>query len=462
MPKETNVVKFKKRKNINIGVIIFLIISIYMAVNVYLYLTKSKISIYEVKEESLAKDTRVTGVIIREEAIVSTNKSGYVNYYQREGARVTKNTTIYSIDESKAIYEKLSDTDSSYSLTTKDTNEIKRAILKYKKESTDSSFQNVYTFKDDITSTIQELVGMNLLDNMQDIISNTGITSSFEVNKTSRAGVISYHTDSLDNLSEKEVTAETFDMEKYTKTNLRTVDLAEKNQVVYKLITSENWSIVAPVSKEIYEELKEKETLTFTITEDDLPVKAPYEMKQDGDDYFIAIHMNQYMIHYINERFLEIDIQISMESGYKIPLSAITEKEFFMVPTEYLTLGGDSEQQGIVVESYDSTNGEAKYTFTPVTIYFQDDTYSYIDLDVVEHGTFIYNSTTKDRFQVSMVGKLEGVFNVNKGYAVFRKIERLYENDAYCIVKKGTENGISVYDHIALDASNAVESSLIY
>ena len=48
------------------------------------------------------------------------------------------------------------------------------------------------------------------------------------------------------------------------------------------------------------------------------------------------------------------------------------------------------------------------------------------------------------------------------GYAVFKRIEPLYKDDEYCIVKKGTEYGLSSYDHIALDSSTAIEQAIIY
>ena len=61
-----------------------------------------------------------------------------------------------------------------------------------------------------------------------------------------------------------------------------------------------------------------------------------------------------------------------------------------------------------------------------------------------------------------MVGRLKGVYNVNKGYAVFRRIEPLQEGDEYVIIKKGTSQGVSIYDHIALNASTVVEDAVIY
>lgn len=462
MPRRSNVVKFKKRKNINIGVIIFLIIAVYLIVNIYLFLTKNQISIFEVKEESLAKDTKVTGVIIRDEKLITTSKAGYVNYYQREGSRAAKNSTIYSIDESKKIYEKLSDQGDAAKISKKDINSIKKEISGFKKAFSGESFSRVYGFKEEITSKIQEVVDMTLLDNMQDIIDSTGISSAFEVNKTEQSGIISYRVDSLNNITVDKVSADTFNMEKYSKTNLRAADIVEAKAPVYKIITDDSWSIVAPISSELYNELQEKKSINFTVLEDQFTITAPMTLTQNGSEYYIRIDLDDYMVRYINERFLEINLNVSSESGYKIPLSAIAQKQFYTVPKSFLTNGGDSDELGIVVETYDTSNGNVSYVFTPTVVYYEDDEYAYIDKDAVTADTYIYNPTTKERAIVNTVGHLEGVYNVNKGYAVFRRIERITDNEAYCIVKKGTKSGVSLYDHIALEADEVIENAIIY
>ncbi len=57
--------------------------------------------------------------------------------------------------------------------------------------------------------------------------------------------------------------------------------------------------------------------------------------------------------------------------------------------------------------------------------------------------------------------KLIGVYNINKGYAVFKQIKILSENDDYSIVETKTSYGIALYDHIALDGSSVVENQTI-
>ena len=62
----------------------------------------------------------------------------------------------------------------------------------------------------------------------------------------------------------------------------------------------------------------------------------------------------------------------------------------------------------------------------------------------------------------TFVNKLEGAYNINKGYAVFKRIERLNTENGYCIVKKNSVSGLSTYDHIALDATSVIEDTVIY
>ena len=55
-----------------------------------------------------------------------------------------------------------------------------------------------------------------------------------------------------------------------------------------------------------------------------------------------------------------------------------------------------------------------------------------------------------------------GVYNINKGYAEFREINILYQNDDYAIVKPNTTYGLSVYDYIILDAESVSDNEMLY
>ncbi len=462
MQRNKKVQRVPKRVNINIGLIIFFIILIYTGLNVFLYITKPKVSIYEVTEQGLAQDNVVTGIITREETEVLANRSGYVNYYFRDGAKIAKNSTVYSLDESKSIYEKLTDYSMNVVMSEDDINDVKNTIFKYKKQMNDQSFSYNYNFKDDLSTKIQEVIDENLLANMESIVDETGISSSFEVVKSSQAGIISYYSDNYSGLKESGITPDIFDQTNYLRKNLRSTDIIEAGQPVYKLITDNNWAITAPIDETLAKQLEDKSSITFTFQLDQLTVKAPFRVYQEQNQWFLRIEMDRYVVKYCKERFIEIDINNLGDTGLKIPKSAICEKEFYLIPNNYLVKGGNTNEQGVMLEVFDEKLSEIIPTFTACEVYYKDEDYSYVSKDTFEYNNYIRNNETGDRFPISMVGKLEGVFNVNKGYAVFRRIERISENSEYVIVKKGTSQGLSKYDHIALNAELVVEEGVIY
>ena len=60
------------------------------------------------------------------------------------------------------------------------------------------------------------------------------------------------------------------------------------------------------------------------------------------------------------------------------------------------------------------------------------------------------------------IAQLEGVYCVDKGYAVFRKIEIIDQNEEYCIVATGTSYGLSLYDNIVLDSNTVQEDEILF
>jgi hypothetical protein len=63
---------------------------------------------------------------------------------------------------------------------------------------------------------------------------------------------------------------------------------------------------------------------------------------------------------------------------------------------------------------------------------------------------------------VSKSGTLTGVYNMNKGYADFKQITVLAQNDEYSIVSSNTQYGLTVYDRIVLDAESVNTDDFIY
>lgn len=65
------------------------------------------------------------------------------------------------------------------------------------------------------------------------------------------------------------------------------------------------------------------------------------------------------------------------------------------------------------------------------------------------------------RIPASKQNGSKGVYNINRGYAVFRQVQILCESDEYYIVQSGDDYGLSNYDHIALTGKDVHEGDVI-
>lgn len=455
------VVKFKKRRSINIGIVIFVILFLYIAIYVYIYLTKEQMSIYAVQEGSNVEDNLVTGLILREEEVVSSGKAGYVSYFQKEGARLARNAPVYSVDESRDILDVIISGDEPFAFTKESNAQFRYKINEFQNSYNDNDFTLVYRFKEEAQSTVLDLLNLAMIEKGQQVEEETGFAYSYEVVHSTVSGIITYYLDSYEEVTAEDITRDLFQPETYERISLRTTEMIEPNTPVYKIIKSEDWSILVPLTEDQYVKLAGKDKISFTIQKDDFDVEAGLTLLPDGNGYFAELTMDKHMSKYLSDRYLEIMLHLDAARGLKIPLSSIVEKDFYIVPMELFTVGADSGEKGLIKQTF-SENGEVVFTFIPADIYYQEDGYGYVDTRIFAPDTLIKWPDSTDTYQLSRTGKLTGVFNVNMGFAVFKRIEVIYQNEAYCIVKKDTSYGLSLYDHIALDASTAVEQAIIY
>ena len=164
------------------------------------------------------------------------------------------------------------------------------------------------------------------------------------------------------------------------------------------------------------------------------------------------------MEQFVSERFVDFEVITEEVSGLKIPRSAVTDVEFYLIPKEYFL----TDQNGFLKETY--SDGGPGAEVVSCTVYGSDDTYYYVDAgsdSSLKAGDYLVLQNTGERYQVGAKGTLQGVYNINRGYTVFRKIEILTSNDEYYTIKKGTDYGLSVYDHIVLDAKAVSENGVI-
>lgn len=446
----------------NIGIIIFMFILIYLGILVINYFTKSHLEIYEIKNETLAQDNIVTGLILRNETVINASHSGYLNYYFPDNSRTTKNSILFSIDETKDYYDILTNNTVKDGISEYDAVSVNKLIENYRMSSSPlASYTKLTDFSTLVNTTIQELSDAFSISVIESVVTDTA-PETLHFYHSESSGLISYNTDALCGLSLEQVRASDFLLaENYAEyENRKTV--VEANTPVIKYILDETWGILCELNESQVKSLSNLNTIDFTICEDGFQTNAEFELINIDNQTFAMIHMDQYIQNYLDERFLSVELTWQATEGFKIPLTAITNKEFFVVPIQYFTKGEDANTLGLLVEEIDEETGVADYIFRSSTIYHNDGLYYYIDPSEFRHGQRVLFPDSFTMYTIELAETLEGVYNINKGYAQFRRIERITQNDEYCLVKNNTEYGLKQFDHIALDASDAVDSGIIY
>lgn len=461
--KNKKIIRYRHSRNINVGMIIFAIIFVYMAFSVYTYMKKDKIQFYEVSEGSIVNDHQHTGMILREERVETSDRSGYINYYIREGKRAAIGTRVYSIDETGSMADFLEENpEANVTLTDANLADIKRQLSSFALSYSGRNFSEMYDLQYSLEAAVLEYVNFNSLGNLDVLLQQTGI--SLQQVTAPVSGVISYAIDGYEDLEAAQVTAEVFDRSGYSKAITKAGRLIEQAAPVYKLVTSDDWSIVFPLSESDIQEYTGRTQLHVTFSSNDLETDGNFSIitGADGASYG-KLDFSQYMVQFISDRYVNFEVSVDSTEGLKIPVTAVTTKNFYLVPLEYMTQGGDTSAPGFLKEIYTENGTETE--FTPATIYYSTEDYFYIDMGEnapLKAGDYVLKPDSQDRYQIDSSASLQGVYNINKGYAVFKQIEILNSNDEYYTIKKGTSYGLSVYDHIVLNADTVYEGELIY
>ena len=277
------------------------------------------------------------------------------------------------------------------------------------------------------------------------------------------SGNVVFWTDGMEELTATEVTGVLFDKEKYAVNQLTGNRLVAAGDTVYKLFNSEKWSVAFPLADhELAQRYLEEEVVEVTFLKNDISIWGTVSLVPNTvGETVVVLDFQSGSINFATDRFLEIEIGMEDETGLKIPVSAIAQKEFFLVPEEYILYVEVEDAYYINVESYMET-GEKSIRKVEITPYSLKDGKYYLDDINLTLGTRLVTTNSTETYAVSEKASLTGVYNMNKGYADFKQITVKQQNETYAIVESNTQYGLNVYDYIVLNASAVSEDDFIY
>lgn len=459
----SKVVRYKRRPRA--VAFIFALVLIYIICFVVLYISKSKVQTYEVNTGSLTNNAVYTAIALRSESVYYSPYSGNINYYQRENTRVKKGDTVYSVDETGRVsdilagYNKVGEN----SLSKQNLADIKSTLNNYKNDYDGSDFSYIYDLKSDLNAAVLQSINENIMNNIDSIIESTGSRDLFRTIPAETNGIVVYSVDGYESKEPETITSSDFNKDNYNKSNLKAESIMVTGNPAYKMVTSENWYLMIKLNKDDISKygLQSKKTIDIKVKKDNMTFTCGFSIIEKGDGIYGRLSLDSYMIRYASERFLDIELVTTGKSGMKIPVSSVTENDFYEISKSYMTKGGNSNNYGFIVEKYDE-NGNIVPSFAEADIYKTTDEYVYVNKESFESGQVIVMPDSSSRFVIGPVAKLKGVYCVNTGYTIFCPVEILDQNNEYYIVKQKITHGITVYDRILLEADKYKPNEMIY
>lgn len=462
--KNQKVIKLKRRNSYKLGFFLCLF-AIYILVLFIQSFTKEHVSIYEVNQKQIADNENLRGIVLRKESLVMARQDGFVNYYVGEGAKLSASTTVYSVSQEEQAADAAASLDTtSVKLSEEDTRNIRSTIANFRGDFDLSDYQQLLSFRYNVENTLLELSDINLADNLNKMKKESGKNGDFNLAKAEKTGIISFATDGMEGMTIDTLKASHFKEMTDQWKQLRSNKEIKKGTPVYRVVTDETWSLVVSLNREQYQKLLKKDMVLVKVKKDNMQLMPTVRTYTSDGGYYANLIFDQYMIHYLNNRYLDVEIQFNNADGLKIPISSIVKKKCYVIPQEYITKGtGNSRKEGIATISF-KKDGSEQIDFVPAEVYYRDEKgNAYISANVADAGTSILKGGTADsRMQLTDIKELEGVYNCNQGYCRFRYVHKLYENQEYAIIENGNSYSLSNFDHIVLNPDQIKEDEVIY
>ena len=456
--KNDKVIKYPKQYHFSIGFIVIGVMFIYMLYHLYTFVTADNITIYEVSQGSISSNLEYNALAIRKEQVITADSNGDVLYLAENFGKVGAKTQVYALDTTGEILSSIeaSAANSEIQLDEDAYAKVQSIVNNYMIDYNPIEFNRTYSFKNELESQVEQLYTVSAMESMGDSLTNAISSGSFNIYNSPVPGLVVYSIDGLEDITVDNFDSNSFDISNYSAVNLKAQESVVAGQAVYKVITSDHWNLILEVDKTLYDSLQGESYLKIKFLEDDAETWTNLDFTEKAGKYYLILSLDDSMDRYADSRFVHVKIINNNISGLKIPNSSIVEKEFYTIPKDYMVQGNNDDSAGFLLKS---SGGNV---IVNPTVFYETDDYYYIDNELLQRGDRLVKANSNEEYVVGAdTGKLKGVYNVNKGYAVFKQIEILYQNDDYSIIKTGTSYGISMYDHIVLQGDEVEENTII-
>jgi len=468
---------FAATRHLNFGAVVFMVIFIYIVILLINFAVKESVNYTIAETGVLSHSANYTGLVIRDETLVTADASGDIKYFFPEGARVRNGNPVIGIIEDSGLLEVLNQEifQANQNLSADDPvfdesyGYLKNRIKNYVLNSHRKDFAYTYDARKQIENDITEIRNTVILQQSSGNMAK--LTSLQEQYKDAmtlvtapHSGLVSYKIDGLES-----VTMDTFDV---SQLNLvpKVQDTSNKTstqvgQPVFKVIDNYLWYVVAEIDDECQKQIEGKTYIGVNFVDKDIQLDVKANVFDQGERTFLILEMDRMVSDFLTDRHVNLQITYENHEGIKIPETAVAKKTFAKIPAEYLTIVSKEYAVRKKVVS-EQALGQETLSPTVVNIHKSQGEWVWVPLgdglavgDVLSYTDDQSYKTTE--YVIDETEELEGVYVINKGYAVFKFIETRYKEGDYRIVASDLDYGVRIYDRIATEAASTKEYQVV-
>ena len=457
----------RQRYPVTFVTVVFLLVLVFFVVQGIILLRHHSVSAYNVGmpgSDNVAGTYR--GMILREEQVVTASTEGYVNFFRMSGEWVSRNGYLATLDRDGSAAERIRERFYGMDVLSASSTKKIRNILKNASGSIDTAdFGTIFEARANVEETILSAL---VADSGSDL-SELFPAGVFETLTAEESGFFLNWVDGYEGVSESELKKADFDSENYSVRVIREGSRLSAGETVLKIAPDNKFRLVFQLSEDDLRVLSGRKTITVRMT-DGLEMSGSFSISSGADGTSLGIvTFRKYGGNHLSSRFEEFSILDASVTGYKIPETAIVTKSFFVVPEEILTTAGSNSANAVVVRT------EKGLESILVTVYRRDsdpdnnlvigEGQAYIYSDALTAGmTLVPEGSGLPTYVLGLQTTVEGVYQINNGYCVFKPIVRLRNSleTSYVMVSSGVKGGIRPYDRILLDAADMDENEIIF
>ncbi|MFV0315132.1 MAG: HlyD family efflux transporter periplasmic adaptor subunit [Anaerotignum sp.] len=481
-----------RKRNIRVSrvlpMFVFIVIGIYLLGQMIGMASKSAdVNVETVEQGGIDTPEKYTGLIVRNEEVVNSNRAGQPYYEFSDGNYVSKNTVVCTVkdtdstDEIETALEKVdqdilktqkirTDISAFSEDITRIEENIERVVDSYAGKSMKTDLSYLYDMKDQVETHMDQRNEIWLSENVESFSQLTEEKSQYEKElaqnqsavQAPESGTIALSYDGLEQtLTPEGIEELTKDQIGDSKINyISKTEVVAEGEPLFKLVKSNEWYIVVfvPNSEVVNWNTGDRKALNLQLQDGAVKINSKVESLQVGEkETRVVFSTYEQMELFMEKRVLEFYLDTASIQGLKVPNNAIVEKSLISVPKDCVTesLGKD----GVLLVN----GGNAK--FLAVSIISSDDENCYIDQNgELKLGDVVLQGTGEDATQHTIANLMPktGVYVANSSMAKFVSVDILDQNQEYAIVRSGTNYGLQAYDMIVSDAKNIKEGQSLY